>query len=338
MIKYYRFIGELYLYIAVPIYLEVQIMAMNPLPLTKRVNDFVINTTTFTEHHSYSAQIPHTTHTKLFPHDDVVPLHYADTIEILVCDGVFGEVVIGKERIEVQGGIVCIFIPPFIVHSTSFKKNDGYAYVMKISLENLKPFVDIKAMLMFNGYSIESIPYNIPYPEQVLGITEELIRHDDDVFARMQLLIRMFSHFQSVSDAKRPMIANTVSTGNLRQIIEWTNQNFAEPVTIEEAAKQLNFSKYYFCKFFKSATGITYWTFLNQVRMVQAAILLEEGKTATECCGDCGFDSLPYFVKLFRETHGCSTVQYRRMHEKAKQPAFDSVELLPNSISDERDA
>ena len=69
-------------------------------------------------------------------------------------------------------------------------------------------------------------------------------------------------------------------------------------------------SKGYFCKFFKSISGITYITFLNQVRIEKATDLLKAGYNVTECAMACGFESISYFVQMFKRNLGCTPGQF----------------------------
>ena len=54
--------------------------------MRKRINDQSINTTSFKEDVEFSADTPHSVQIKHFPCDEIVPLHYAETLEMLVHD------------------------------------------------------------------------------------------------------------------------------------------------------------------------------------------------------------------------------------------------------------
>ena len=56
--------------------------------MRKRINDQSINTTSFKEDVEFSADTPHSVQIKHFPCDEIVPLHYAETLEMLVADHV----------------------------------------------------------------------------------------------------------------------------------------------------------------------------------------------------------------------------------------------------------
>ncbi len=55
---------------------------------------------------------------------------------------------------------------------------------------------------------------------------------------------------------------------------------------------------------------MTYLSYLNSVKIEKAMQMLRYGKTVTECTYECGFDSVSYFVQLFKKILGCTPGQY----------------------------
>jgi AraC-like DNA-binding protein len=84
------------------------------------------------------------------------------------------------------------------------------------------------------------------------------------------------------------------------------------PVLLEEVAKAMYYSTFYFCKLFKKATGITFTDFLNRVRVEKAKNLLENPHLCVnEAAFEVGFQSLPHFNRLFRKIVGVSPTEFR---------------------------
>ena len=92
---------------------------------------------TFLENRHFSRECPYRVRKKDFQNDDIAPLHYADTLELGVCCGIQGEVIIRNERLMVDGEAVYA-VPPGAVHATSFSRGTGCIYVLQISPEALK--------------------------------------------------------------------------------------------------------------------------------------------------------------------------------------------------------
>ena len=53
---------------------------------------------------------------------------------------------------------------------------------------------------------------------------------------------------------------------HINKAIDYTDQNYTEPITLEEMADYLGINKCYFCHLFKKETGKTYSQFLNEIR------------------------------------------------------------------------
>ena len=67
---------------------------------------------------------PYTISIKRFQVEDVVPLHYAETLEILLCDELCGEILIDATRFQLEEKQLVV-IPPYTVHSTNVQPGGG---------------------------------------------------------------------------------------------------------------------------------------------------------------------------------------------------------------------
>lgn len=86
----------------------------------------------------------------------------------------------------------------------------------------------------------------------------------------------------------------------LRNIYAFIDEHYQRKITIEEVAALCNLSKPAFCRYFKKSTGNTFVGFLNKYRISQAKRLLLIGLNVSETCYECGFESLSYFNRTFK--------------------------------------
>ncbi|MCI8376246.1 MAG: AraC family transcriptional regulator [Lachnospiraceae bacterium] len=86
-----------------------------------------------------------------------------------------------------------------------------------------------------------------------------------------------------------------------------------EDVTLEEVAAYCHFSKYYFCRLFKSQTGESVHSFIKRVRLEQSAFRLkvEQNRPITEIGADYGYSSSNYST-AFRQHYQVAPVAFRR--------------------------
>jgi AraC-like DNA-binding protein len=94
-----------------------------------------------------------------------------------------------------------------------------------------------------------------------------------------------------------------------KKIIKDNNE---ESLSLEEMAKTLNVSTFYFCKMFKKATGLTFTDYLSRTRIEKAkTILLNPNARISEAAYDSGFASITHFNRVFKRVVGKSPSQYR---------------------------
>ena len=101
-------------------------------------------------------------------------------------------------------------------------------------------------------------------------------------------------------------------TGRLRNLFEHIQRNFAERISIAEAAKISGLSKPRFYSVFREATGMTLVRYLNQLRLAHAAALLREtDKSIAEVASDAGFADQSYFDRCFRRHFSMTPLRFR---------------------------
>jgi AraC-like DNA-binding protein/ligand-binding sensor protein len=85
-----------------------------------------------------------------------------------------------------------------------------------------------------------------------------------------------------------------------------------EELSLEQVARAVNTSKFYFCKMFKKATGINYTDYLARVRTERAKnLLLNPNLRVSEIAYEVGFQSLTHFNRVFKRILGRSPTDYR---------------------------
>ena len=86
----------------------------------------------------------------------------------------------------------------------------------------------------------------------------------------------------------------------LKNIFNYVEQNFQEEINIKKVAAIAHLTVPAFCNYFKKIMNITFTDFINQYRIEQACILLQQEKSVGEVCFQCGFNNVPYFNKVFK--------------------------------------
>lgn len=94
-------------------------------------------------------------------------------------------------------------------------------------------------------------------------------------------------------------------------------ENCSQPLTLDQIASEAGMNKFNLCKHYRKKTGETIMDTLKSTRVRRAKRLLRYGLDSIYEVGQqCGFDSVSYFIKNFREEVGCTPLQYRQNKHK----------------------
>ena len=114
----------------------------------------------------------------------------------------------------------------------------------------------------------------------------------------------------------------------LTEIVEsnLTNAQFG----VSELAREMGMSRSNLHLKVKKITKSSASQFINQVRLKKAMeILRQSSLTISETAFDCGFQSVSYFTKCFREHYGYTPGEV----VKRNNPEYNDLEVNPSSFS-----
>jgi AraC-like DNA-binding protein len=109
---------------------------------------------------------------------------------------------------------------------------------------------------------------------------------------------------------------------------EFIDEQYAQPLDLDELARSANFSRYHFLRAFRRLFHATPHEYLTRKRIEHAKELLAQSEfTVTEICFRVGFESLGSFSTLFHKIVGWSPSIYRaRAWEMRRHP----LKFIPN--------
>lgn len=101
----------------------------------------------------------------------------------------------------------------------------------------------------------------------------------------------------------------------VEQAVEFMNANFSKPLTLDEIASHVYLHPVYFSQLFKAEIGLPPRQYLLRIRINQARKLLAETDLSVgEIAQSCGFRTVAYFSRAFREAEGVSPSAYRQQN------------------------
>lgn len=95
-----------------------------------------------------------------------------------------------------------------------------------------------------------------------------------------------------------------VSSDKLKQVLDYIELHYAEPITVSELAKLCYFSDYHFMRFFKKHMSMTCVEYINNLRLEKSVELFEQGNSSIlEVSLSVGFHNLSYFHRAFKKKY-----------------------------------
>ena len=101
-------------------------------------------------------------------------------------------------------------------------------------------------------------------------------------------------------------------TREIRRAVAYLRQNYAEKVTLAEAAEKAGFSPSYFSRQFRAEMGINFQQYINVLRIdASKPLLLGNKLTIAEISSRVGFEDQSYFGRVFKRLTGVTPDRYR---------------------------
>jgi AraC-like DNA-binding protein len=120
-----------------------------------------------------------------------------------------------------------------------------------------------------------------------------------------ELITYLLRNYTVKNEDCRNNIRRIRNLNRLNPVMHYIENNYSEPITIEELAAFIHVSEYRFCHLFKESLGQSPLNYINEVRLKKAYHLLEQREmTIAEIAAAVGFQDYNNFGRLFRKYYG----------------------------------
>jgi AraC-like DNA-binding protein len=114
-------------------------------------------------------------------------------------------------------------------------------------------------------------------------------------------------------ESRAAVAARRRTIARLEQILSWLRANYMRPVSLAVVSRQFSMRPSYFSDFFRKSLGVTFTEFLMQLRVREAARLLEEGAMGSrEAAFACGFNTTASFYRAFKRVMAANPGEWLR--------------------------
>lgn len=173
------------------------------------------------------------------------------------------------------------------------------------------------SVLWKKTFTSDSFVYAV-IPENERAIVEslydEIQKYDSDrnysdiIFVCNVLKLLFYLHKNIIQNV-------SLSYGSIYKAIAYINENIFEDITVDSICAVVHMSKYHFCRIFKKHTGQTVMRYILKTRIVLAQTMLrKDNLTVSEVSSRCGFSSVSYFCRVFKEEIGVSPLKYKKIY------------------------
>lgn len=215
-----------------------------------------------------------------------------------------------------------LFIPPLLLHSIRLNETDDFCsetYVFHVnflggnatdicSTRYLTPMINHELTLPYHISSTHPAHHSLHecfikiaslYTEQTFGYEIAL----KSVLLQALFLLLQYSTTESATIS--------ASSDKLKNVLDYIDLHYAEPLTISELAELCYFSEYHFMRFFKKHMNMTCIQYINNVRLEKAVELFEHGETSIlEVSLSVGFHNLSYFHRAFKSKYHMTPLSF----------------------------
>jgi len=131
-------------------------------------------------------------------------------------------------------------------------------------------------------------------------------------FQAILQLLNVFAHYLADVASKHAIASSEPEPKPVTEAKQFVHAHVEEPITLEAVVEQVHVSKFYFCKLFKKATGMTLTEYVARVRVEKAkSLLVDPSLRISEVVFAAGFGSIPRFNTVFKRYVGMAPTEYR---------------------------
>jgi AraC-like DNA-binding protein/ligand-binding sensor protein len=131
-------------------------------------------------------------------------------------------------------------------------------------------------------------------------------------FQAVLQLLEVFAQYLADFASRQAIACSEVDPEAVANAKRFVQAHVEEPITLNEVVQHVHVSRFYFCKLFKKATGMTLTDYVARVRIEKAKSLLSDpSRRISEVVFASGFGSIPRFNTVFKRHVGMPPTEYR---------------------------
>lgn len=248
-------------------------------------------------------------------------IHIHECCEIFFCMSGGKNFLIGGQLYDVTPGDIFV-INQYEGHKITYRESEKFErYVFQISPEFIYGQSSEKTDLAKCFYPHEGgFDHRRPLsPDAVKKLKEKIdllggdFGYGDDLLKKqimIEILVEINRAFMTSED-----VSNVSSNEAVRLAIDYINENYDSPLTLDRVAKSAYLSVNQLCRLFSKYCGTTVAKYIVSKRISEAKKLLASGHSVTETAIRCGFGDYSAFMRVFKKNVGMTPGKYKNLAE-----------------------
>ncbi|OIK16520.1 DNA-binding response regulator [Bacillus sp. MUM 116] len=156
---------------------------------------------------------------------------------------------------------------------------------------------------------LSNMEYNVKELENARYSYFRLIDDAQTAGETLQLLNRFIEEVKKCLESSQNQPENL----NMKKLLEYIMDHYAEPLTLKDVAKHFHFNPSYLSNYFSTHNNEGFVEYVNKIRIEEAAKLLVKGEAnISDISAMVGYSDHSYFCKVFKKIKGLSPSQFKR--------------------------
>lgn len=219
-----------------------------------------------------------------------------------------GEFFIDGERAMLSPGQIAV-LEPHVRHGYQSTGGDWLVHCIGFDGDACTKILSILRLNRQGIYSLSDPSLFISHlkrlQELTYGANPEHTLYSKEIYS---LLLDLSGNVQRL-----PMSRAAEGSGLIKEVILYLEDHYSGDLSLDDLSSQFHKTPEYLCTTFKSITGETIMHYLRRIRIHHAKVLLMEhpDEGIKDISLRCGFNSVSYFGRVFKEATGYTPQGYR---------------------------
>ncbi len=252
------------------------------------------------------------------------PPHWHTPLEIICpIDGNY-TVIYKNEAFELRPGDIILICPGTIHELPAYET--GVRLIFQADPTILSSIKELDTILSLISPLLLITPESFPqiyadiyrlFIEIKKEYTDGKMLSEGSIYARLIEIIVLLGRNHTLEASSLAAKDTKRQENNEKMLLacQFISDHCTDVPSLEETASYVGFSKYHFDRIFKQFTGISFYRYLNQKRIMLAEnMLINPDISITEVALMSGYSSTATFIRMFKILKQCTPSEFRKMH------------------------